>query len=356
LFGRSGTLARTGPEPSMTHVARPVMPHPAASYHDPAPSGAKQRRNVLTRRSLWYALALLWLLDGALQLQHFMFTRGFAHQIIAPAAAGQPSFVAELVRWNARLIAGHPVPLNAVFATIQLALGAGFLFRRTVPIAIVASVAWAVGVWVFGEGLGGLFGGQVTGLVGAPGGAVLYAVIALAAWPTGGYATTAEAGAGPAHWVIRAWSALWLGFAALNILPDNLAPSATVDQLRANAVGVPAWLAELDRGTASVVHALGPAGVALVVTLEFAIGLFSLGRGRSRLVALWGGLALSAVFWMIGQSFGLLFSGQATDPNSGPLLIVLGLAAVGATRREPAILEHPVAAPVGIRIGHHLVG
>ncbi|MGH9100811.1 MAG: hypothetical protein ACRDV8_11365, partial [Acidimicrobiales bacterium] len=33
---------------------------------------------LVSRRRLQIALALFWLLDGALQLQPFMFTRGFA--------------------------------------------------------------------------------------------------------------------------------------------------------------------------------------------------------------------------------------------------------------------------------------
>ncbi len=48
----------------------------------------------ITRRHLQITLGLLWLADGLLQLQPFMFTTGFAHQILAPAAHGQPGWVA----------------------------------------------------------------------------------------------------------------------------------------------------------------------------------------------------------------------------------------------------------------------
>jgi hypothetical protein len=40
---------------------------------------------------------------------------------------------------------------------------------------------------------------------------------------------------------------------------------------------------------------------------------------------------LALVIWVCGQALGALFSGQATDVNSGPLLILLA----GAHRRCP---------------------
>jgi hypothetical protein len=38
------------------------------------------------------------------------------------------------------------------------------------------------------------------------------------------------------------------------------------------------------------------------------------------------GILLSLVFWVFGQSLGGYFSGLATDPSSGPLFILLGVA------------------------------
>ena len=200
-------------------VTRTLLP-PAVeaaepSYHQPAEQSAgRLGAGLFSRRSLRWALGLVWLLDGALQLQSFMFTKGFATSIIAPSAAGQPGFVAGAVGWNARLIAGHPALFNGVFASVQLALGLAFLFRRTARLAVVASVAWAAGVWYFGEGLGEVFGWHTTALAGAPGAALLYAVLALAAWP----------GSGPAGsdhearrrellpgWTLGVWAILWVG-------------------------------------------------------------------------------------------------------------------------------------------------
>ena len=287
----------------------------------------------LTRQTLRTVLGVMWLLDGALQLQSYMFTRGFARQIIAPTAAGQPLFVSGPVRWNAELIAHQPVLFDAVFAGIQLAIGIGLLLPRTWRLALVGSVLWAGGVWYLGEGLGGVAGGHSTALVGAPGAAVLYIVLALAAWPAsnprpGGQADGSDRR--PPHWLVSVWAVLWVGAGLVDLLPGNHPASAFPAQLSANSSSVPAWLGDVDRWLGSGVHALGGGATALVVGVELAIGLASLGRRPIRTVAIGGGIVLAAVYWGAGESFGMLFSGQATDPNTGPLLMVIGLAALAA--------------------------
>ncbi|MFC7182061.1 hypothetical protein ACFQMG_21150 [Kitasatospora paranensis] len=114
-------------------------------------------------------LGLLWLLDGALQFQPFMLTTGFADQIIAPTADGQPAFVAGPVHWAADLSVAAPALWDVLFALTQLLLGAALLVPRTARLALVASVGWALSVWWLGEGLGGLAGGHALMLTGAPG-------------------------------------------------------------------------------------------------------------------------------------------------------------------------------------------
>jgi hypothetical protein len=303
----------------------------------PTPRFSWRPRRLTSRRSLCLALGVLWLLDGALQLQSFMFTRGFATSIIAPAAAGQPRFVADAVEWNARVIAGHPVLFNALFASFQLALGLAFLFRRTAGLAVVASVAWAGGVWYFGEGLGGVLGVHGTALVGAPGAALLYAVLALAAWPGADRIST---GPEPGRrellprWTVGAWGVLWVGSAVLSVLPSNVSSGVIAGQLSGNVSSVPSWLAAIDRSLSTAVHASGPVATVLTVAVELAIGILVFAHGPMRTVALWAGMVVALVYWTVGQSFGELFSGQATDPSTGPLVFLLGLVVLGACRPE----------------------
>jgi hypothetical protein len=73
--------------------------------------------------------------------------------------------------------------------------------------------------------------------------------------------------------------------------------------------------------------------VVLLVVAEALTGVGALARStRKPAVAL--GLALTVVFWVLGQDLGQLYSGQATDPNSGPLIALMAIAllAVGNPR------------------------
>jgi hypothetical protein len=38
------------------------------------------------------------------------------------------------------------------------------------------------------------------------------------------------------------------------------------------------------------------------------------------------------VFWVLGQDLGQLYSGQATDPNSGPLIALMAIALLAGGR------------------------
>ena len=134
------------------------------------------------RRRLQLALGALWLLDAILQYQPVMFTRAFS-QMLAAAAPGNPAFVSLPILWNAHLVGQHPMALNAAFATIQLLLALGIAWRPTVRVALGASIVWALGVWWFGEGLGGVLTGAASPVSGAPGPAILYALLAVLLWP-----------------------------------------------------------------------------------------------------------------------------------------------------------------------------
>src|ERR1700759_5769823 len=75
------------------------------------------------RRALQLVLAAVWLLDGVLQYQSWMYTKAFAPQMLAMMADGNPAVIARPITWNAALVGQHLVLLNTVFATVQLLLG-----------------------------------------------------------------------------------------------------------------------------------------------------------------------------------------------------------------------------------------
>lgn len=138
----------------------------------------------ITRRALQVGLGALWLLDGALQLQPVMLTRRFALGVIAPAAIGQPAPLHVAITLPTRIILHDPVAFDALFAGVQILLGPGLLVRRTARAALGASVAWALGIWVLGEGLGGILVPGASIPDGAPGAAALYVLLALGASPS----------------------------------------------------------------------------------------------------------------------------------------------------------------------------
>jgi predicted RND superfamily exporter protein len=71
-------------------------------------------------------------------------------------------------------------------------------------------------------------------------------------------------------------------------------------------------------------HGLAVAIVVAVICIVVALGVFLPDPWqRSPIVV---AVVTGAVIWVVGQNFGLLFPGSATDPNSGPLLILLALA------------------------------
>jgi hypothetical protein len=204
------------------------------------------------QRGLQIALGLLWLADGALQLQPFMFGRAFVTKVIAPNALGQPKLVAAPVRFAAHLIEPRVALFNAFAATIQLLIGLGLVYRPTVKAALLTSFAWAVGVWWIGEGLGGLLTGTASPLTGAPGPALLYVIAGLIVWPridpnTGGTVSGGILGERGAR---AAWATLWLGRAALWLLPANRAADAVHDAITAAPSGA-SWLSAIHSGVAT---------------------------------------------------------------------------------------------------------
>ena len=272
-----------------------------------APAAAEP---VPGRRGLQICLGLLWLLDAALQYQPFMFGSGFVTKGIEPATAGNPVAIVSSVTWASHVMLRHVAVFNAMFASIQLLLAIGFFFRRTVKLALAASIVWALSVWWFGESLGGVFTGA-SPLAGLPGAVALYALIAIVLWPAG------PLGATGANFL---WLALWGGLAHYLLLPANRASDAITHLLSA-ADGQPTWVAAT---MAMFAHAAGHRGTQIsvglaVVCAGVALGIFGR-RARRPVLVIAAGLGL--LFW-IAEGFGGIFTGQGTDPNTGPLLILL---------------------------------
>jgi hypothetical protein len=313
------------------------------------------------RRVLQVSLGVVWVLAAALQFQPFMFGRGFALEILKPTAAGNPSLVARPVLWSAGLVLAHPVLWNTLFALTQLLLGLGLFWRRYVKVALAGTLVWSLIVWWLGEGLGGVLSGSATPLMGAPGAVILYALLGLLLWPR-----EAETGASLAETSIisriapPAWVLLWGSEAYFALLPANDSPAALHGMLAGMADGEPRPIAALDRWLAGLVAhgAVGPLLGALFALCALAV--LCPPRAAKPLYAL--AMLLSALTWL-GQDFGGILTGKATDPNSGPLLFLLALAywpilpapapatILATTRKRPPALRVGIAAAIAALVG-----
>jgi hypothetical protein len=302
------------------------------------------RPSLDASRALQLVLAAIWLLDGVLQYQAFMFTSGF-NQMLASTAAGNPAVIAKPITWDATLVSHHMVALNAIFATIQLLVGLGIAFRPTVRVALAASVVWSLGVWWFGEGLGGVLNGGASPLNGAPGAVIVYALLAVLLWPADRRVPPPfiAARAVGAHVARALWAVLWLSLAYFALTPDNRAPQGVNGMIAGMESGEPVWLQDLQKGAASLVAGQGlAASVVLAVALVLiAVGVYLPARiARATLVL---AIVVSALIWVFAQAFGGILATGATDVNSGPLLALLALA-YWPPRAIPATLSAtPVA-------------
>lgn len=283
---------------------------------------------AVTRRRLELALGMIWLLDGALQLQPAMFAKGFFTNTLGMANMGLPGPLSAALFRLSSLISAQPVGWNAAFASLQLALGAGLLWARTARWARPVSVAWALAVWVAGEGAGGLFMPGVSALNGAPGAALLYAVAAVMLWPRGSGETAAAAadagllGARGARWC---WAVLWTGLALLELEGANHAAVVPGAEIANIGAGEPGWLSALNHHAGQLIAGHGAAFAAAAGLAQLAIGLGGL-HPRWRRPALAAGIALTLGYGLVGQDFGGLLTGQATDPGTAPLFVLLALA------------------------------
>ena len=280
------------------------------------------------QRLLQLALAAIWLLDGVLQFQAFMFTKGFS-EMLGGTSAGNPAIIADPINWSARLIAAHPVGTDATFAAVQVLIGLGIANRRTVRVALAGSIGWAVAVWWLGEGLGGVLSGGASPLNGAPGAVILYALLAVLLWPAAGRGRQASFEAARAVGLTAArtlWLILWGSLAYFALTTDNRAAQGLHDMVAGMASGEPGWLAAINRGTAAILnhHGLGASIVLAAVLVIIALGLF-LPPPAAKVTVIMA-IVLSLAIWVAAQDLGTILTGGGTDPNSGLLLALVALA------------------------------
>ena len=322
--------------------------------HPPVAPRRRDFRLVRTQRTLQIILGLFWLLDAGLQFQPYMFGSGFTTTYLLNNAHNQPDIVRWIITNVGNFVGPHVVVWNTFFALIQVAIAMGLLFRRTVRPALAVSFFWAFGVWFFGEGLGQLFTGSASALTGAPGSVFLYGVIGLMAWPrsapterepdaqasVGIGSSAAGQGIGRAATPLLVWCGYWSLAAVLFLLPNNRTPTSVSSAIVGMSPGEPNAYSHFLNSFGS--H-FGTGGI--WTTWLLAIGSLVVGFGpllfrRPTLFLAAGGL-LATFFWVSGQGLGGIFTGSGTDPNSGPLVVLLALAMAPAALPDPATWRPP---------------
>ena len=295
------------------------------------------------RRTLQLALATVWLLDAVLQFQPYMFTKAFGNQMIAGVALGNPAGLAHQITWAGHAIGHHAEVANTTFALVQLAIALGIAWRPTVKIALAGSVVWALAVWWIGEGLGGVLTPTPSPLNGAPGAVILYALLAVLLWPTAASPHGVLCGR-PSLRRLRGPGTVARSVGQLGLRrPSGRQPvgaGVCTTMFTSMALGQPHWLSSLDRAAARLVAGRGLAFsiVLAAILVVIAIGAFlPVGTARVTLVV---ALALAVIIWVVGEGFGDVFSGSGTDPNTGPLLILM---AAAFWPRRPAVAPTPAA-------------
>jgi hypothetical protein len=298
---------------------------PGAAARAVLHTGQPRRRSALRgyffsdgTRTVQSVLGVIWLLDGGLQFQSFMYSHGFI-QSITSQAPGQPGWVSSSLLWGAH-IAGKDLTLwNTLFALTQVAIGLGLLYRPTVKPALILCFGWSLFVWWFGEAFGMLFMNMAQPLSGAPGGVILYTLVGLVAWPNG-----KPGGLLGIRGTRVLWATLWLLMAYLWLLQASSSANAIHDMINAAPSGM-SWLSSLQDGFASITKGNG-----LIFALIFAAlsAVIAIGVGFNRYAKelLILSVVINVLFWLVGQGLGGIFQGGATDPNAAPLFILLAYA------------------------------
>jgi hypothetical protein len=275
-----------------------------------------------SRRSIQTVLGLIWVLVGALQFQSFMYGKGFIG-LLQGLTGGQPGWVASSVNQGAATMESHQAIFNTGAALIQVAIGLGILYRRTTKPAIFVSFFWALAVWWFGEAFGMMFmattpmGGlpMASALTGAPGAVLLYALIGAMVWPNG-----RPGGLLGVRGARAVWASLWLLMAWLWLVEAGGA-NGIHNAINAAPSGM-SWLSSVQDGFASITNGNGLIFAIILAGLSTAIGIAVAKNWRAKEFLILAAV-LNLIYWVVGQGFGGIFAGGATDPNAGLLFIVL---------------------------------
>jgi hypothetical protein len=311
------------------------------------PARSLAARLHVNQRTLQIALGVLWIIDGLLKFQPKLFNPGLVSTVIRPMAAGQPTVLGSSIGHMANFLSHEVAMWDVLFGLIEVGIGVGILFRRSLKPALVTSFIWGVGVYVFGEGLGMVLTGDTSPLAGAPGAVCFYMLLGFMLWPRSESNDDGAVGAGSSAAArglfggtgsLLVWAFIWVFEAVVWMFPFNRTGNAIPNQMLDTSAGEPGWYAHLLN---SFGHAFEGAGIEVAVmlaALSLVVALGPLVSNRPQLfIGL--GIGLALLYWVTGEGLGAILTGSGTDPNNGPIVALIGLSVlplVPARADEPA--------------------
>jgi hypothetical protein len=136
------------------------------------------------------------------------------------------------------------------------------------------------------------------------------------------------------------WCGYWSLAATLFLLPNNRTPTSVSSAITGMSSGEPSAYSHFLN---SFGNNFGSGGV--WTSWLLAIGSLVIGFGplvfRRPTPFLAAGGLLATFFWVSGQGLGGIFTSSGTDPNSGPLIVLLALAMVPAVLPDPTTWLSP---------------
>lgn len=328
--------------------ARRAAAAQASSPPPRPPASSSSSSEHRARRVLRISFGVLWIIDGILQAQPQM-AGGLPAQVVAPGAAASPGWVRDVVNAGGTIWSFHPVQAAASAVWIQAGIGLWLIAAESgwsSRLAGLASAAWGLIVWVFGEAFGNIFAPGLSWLTGAPGAVVLYVIAGLL------LALPARAWAGPrlGRLLLGGIGLFWVGMAVLQAWPGRGFWQGSSDGTLVGMVQDMAGLTQphpQEAVVSSFASFTSAHGFAVNLVAVIALGLAGLaflsGRPRVLRVAIPAAIVFCLADWVLIQDLGVP-GGLGTDPNSMVPWALLLWAGYLAITQAPDLAAREVAA------------